>query len=244
MFGCSPPLTMIPWMRASGRICWRIWSSPTKSWITALSAFTPRHGHDDACVALPWNSALTLMMPSDGRHTCVPPRPWTIIAASTPSKTPASMSRTLPAPPSSAGVPMTWMRPANGSRPSAWASAAPAPAPAVAITLWPHAWPIPGSASYSAMIAIVGPGPVPLIVARNAVGNPPTPRSTWAPCFSRNSVSQPCAFSSLKQSSGVSWIRWESASSESARRSTAPATFCLTSTGALTSPSGTRPAPA
>ena len=33
------------------------------------------------------------------------------MAASTSSKTPASISFTLPAPPSSAGVPMTWMRP-------------------------------------------------------------------------------------------------------------------------------------
>src|SRR6266850_2599337 len=118
---------MIPCTRASGRSCWRIWSSPTKSWITAFSAFTPRQGQEEACVAVPWNSALTLMMPSDGRHTCVPPRPWIIIAASTSRKTPASINRTLPAPPSSAGVPITWMRPANGKVPSATASAAPAP---------------------------------------------------------------------------------------------------------------------
>ena len=38
-----------------------------------------------------------------------------------------------------------------------------------------------GSASYSAMIATVGPGPLPAMVARNAVGSPPTPRSTVAP---------------------------------------------------------------
>src|SRR5207244_3627636 len=141
----------------------------------------------------------------------------------------------LIAAPASAGVPITWMRPANGTVPSATASAAPAPAPAVAITLWPQAWPIDGSASYSAMIAMVGPEPEPSIVARNAVGRPPTPRSTRAPCFSRNSVSQPCAFSSWKQSSGVSWILCDSASRSSAIRSTAAATLCLAALGALTS---------
>ena len=36
------------------------------------------------------------------------------MAASTSWKTPASIRRTLPAPPSSAGVPITWMRPAKG----------------------------------------------------------------------------------------------------------------------------------
>ena len=91
----------------------------------ALSALTPRQGHDEACEALPKNSHFTLMMPRLGRHTCVPQRPWIIMAASTSLKTPASMSLTLPAPPSSAGVPITWMRPANGTRPRAAAMAAP-----------------------------------------------------------------------------------------------------------------------
>jgi len=85
------------------------------------------------------------------------------------------------------------------------------------------------------MIAMVGPGPEPAIVARNAVGRPPTPRSTWAPCFSRNTVSQPCALSSLKQSSGLSWILCDSASRSSASRSTAAATLCLAALAALTS---------
>ena len=68
-----------------------------------LSAFTSLHGHDEAWEALPKNSHLTLMMPRVGRHTWVPQRPWLIMAASTPRKTPASRSLTLPAPPSSAG---------------------------------------------------------------------------------------------------------------------------------------------
>src|SRR3990170_2116767 len=195
--------------------------------MTALSAFTPRQGHDDAWVALPWNSAFTLTMPSDGRHTIVPQRPWIIMAASTSLKTPASMRRTLPAPPSSAGVPMTWMRPGKGSGRSAAASAAPAPTPEVAMTLWPQACPILGSASYSAMMAMVGPGPWPPMVARKAVGSPPTPRSTWAPCASRNAVSQAAAFSSLKPSSGFSWMRWLSRSRSSASRSTASAILLL-----------------
>ena len=125
----------------------------------ALSALTPRQGQDEAWAARPKNSQLTLMMPRLGRQICVPGRPWIIMAASTSLKTPASMRRTLPAPPSSAGVPMTWMRPGKGSGRSAAASAAPAPTPEVAMTLWPQACPILGSASYSAMMAMVGPGP-------------------------------------------------------------------------------------
>src|SRR5436309_2051987 len=228
MLACSPPLVMTPWMRASGRTCWRIWSSDTKSWIMALSALTPRHGQDEAWAALPKNSHLTLMMPRLGRQTWVPQRPWIIMAASTLSKTPASISFTLPAPPSSAGVPITWIRPLKGRVLRAAASAAPAPAPEAAMTLWPQAWPMFGSASYSARMAMVGPGPWPGMVALKAVGRP-TARSTCAPCLSRNSASQPAAFSSLKASSGLAWIRWLRRSRSSARRSTAWATRLLAS---------------
>src|SRR5215813_3141018 len=193
----------------------------------ALSAFTPLHGQDEACEALPKNSHLTLMMPRVGRHTWVPQRPWIIMAASTSLKTPASNSLTFPAPPSSAGVPMTWMRPAKGSVPRAAAMAAPAPVPAVAMTLWPQACPMFGRASYSAMMAMVGPAAWPSMVARKAVGSPPTPRSTRAPCCSRNAASQPAAFSSWKQSSGVEWIWCEIFSRSSARRSTVSVTLVL-----------------
>src|SRR3989304_5434682 len=127
MLAWSPPLVMMPCPRARGLVCGRIRSSETKSWIMALSALTPRQGQDEACEALPKNSHLTLMMPRLGRHTCVPQRPWIIMAASTSLKTPASMSLTLPAPPSSAGVPITWMRPAKGTLPSAAPLAPPAP---------------------------------------------------------------------------------------------------------------------
>ncbi len=100
----------------------------------------------------------------------------------------------MPPPPSSAGVPTTWIRP-FGSLSRTAARPAPAPAPAVAIALWPQAWPIDGSASYSHMMAIVGPSPV-SIVARNAVSTPATPRSTLKPWAARNSVSQPAALTS------------------------------------------------
>src|SRR5258707_688279 len=46
MLAWSPPLVMMPWMRASGLICCRIWSRDTKSWIMAFRALTPLHGHD------------------------------------------------------------------------------------------------------------------------------------------------------------------------------------------------------
>ena len=44
------------------------------------------------------------------------------------------------------------------------------------MTLCPHAWPTPGSASYSAQIAMVS-GPEPAAVATNAVGMSHTPAS-------------------------------------------------------------------
>src|SRR2546426_336551 len=94
---------------------------------------------------------------------------------------------------------------------------------------------MPGRASYSAMIATRGPRPVPGTIARNAVGTPPTPRSTRSPRFSRNSVSQPWAFSSLKQSSGLAWICSDSPSSSSARASTAATTRAFVSSRPLTS---------
>src|SRR5262249_46477598 len=75
------------------------------------------------------------------------------------------------------------------------------------------------------MMATVGPGLAPSMVARNAVGSPPTPRSTRAPCFSRKSLSHPDAFSSLKQSSGCPWIWSGIVSRSSARRSTASVTL-------------------
>ena len=107
------------------------------------------------------------------------------------------------------------------------ARAAPAPAPEVAMTLWPQAWPMPGSASYSHRMATVGPSPVSM-VARKAVSTPPTPCSTLKPCLPRNSESHAQALTSLYPSSGFAWICLERASSSSARRSTACAMASLT----------------
>ena len=60
------------------------------------------------------------------------------------------------------------------------------------MTLWPHACPMPGSASYSHRMAMVGPSPVSM-VARKAVSTPATPDSTLKPLAARNPVSQPAA---------------------------------------------------
>src|SRR2546428_450166 len=79
---------------------------------------------------------------------------------------------------------------------------------------------MPGSASYSQRIAMVGPSPVSM-VPRNAVSMPATPRSTSKPCVSRNSASHAAALTSWNASSGWSWIWRESFSRSSARRSTA-----------------------
>src|SRR5262249_45642228 len=82
-------------------------------------------------------------------------------------KTPAWRRRTLPAPPSSAGVPTTTTRPGNGrpAVPATAAAAAPAPAADAALTLWPQARPIAGSAADPARIrqggARAGPGTPP-----------------------------------------------------------------------------------
>src|SRR2546423_1237151 len=52
IFAWSPPFVITPWMRAPVWICWRMASSALKSEMTALSALTPRHGHDDARAVL------------------------------------------------------------------------------------------------------------------------------------------------------------------------------------------------
>src|SRR5215216_2120198 len=141
---------------------------------------------------------------------------WTIMAACAPSKAPRWRSRILPPPPSSAGVPSTvTRRPASSAT---RARARPAPAAMAAITLWPQAWPTAGRASYSAQTTTCS-GPDPALAA-NAVGRPPTPRSTWSPAPSSSSHSQAQACSSSNPSSGLAWMRWLSATSSSLACST------------------------
>src|SRR5439155_663794 len=86
---------------------------------------------------------------------------------------------------------------------------------------------MPGSASYSQRIAIVGPSPVSM-VPRTAVSTPATPRSTLKPCLSRNSVSHAAALISWYPSSGLAWIWRDSVSRSPARRSTTGPTRSLT----------------
>src|SRR5712692_5381478 len=76
----------------------------------ASSALTPSHGSAEAWEALPVYSKVTRTMPSRSWWSRVRSKPWIIMAASTSLKTPALISLTLPPPPSSAGVPITWMR--------------------------------------------------------------------------------------------------------------------------------------
>src|SRR5512132_2407221 len=141
---------------------------------------------------------------------------WTIMAACAPSKAPRWSSRTLPPPPSSAGVPSTvTRRPASSAT---RARATPAPAAMAAITLWPQAWPTAGRASYSAQTTTCsGPDPA---RAANAVGRSPTPRSTSSPAPSSSSHSQAQACSSSNPSSGLAWMRWLRATSSSLACST------------------------
>ena len=92
-----------------------------------------------------------------------------ISAASTPSKAPSRAISSLPPPRSSAGVPSMRTRP--GSALASGASASAAPSAEVAIRLWPQAWPMPGSASYSASSATQGPRGLPNSAAK-AVSSP------------------------------------------------------------------------
>src|SRR5829696_7398490 len=157
-----------------------------------------------------WSTAMI------GISACSYGEGWTIMAACAPSKAPRWSSRTLPPPPSSAGVPSTvTLMPASSV---IRARASPAPAAMAAITLCPQAWPTPGRASYSAHTTTCsGPDPA---RAANAVGRSPTPRSTSSPPPSSSSHSHAQARSSSNPSSGLAWIRWLRATSSSRACST------------------------
>ena len=123
--------------------------------------------------------------------------------ASTSEKNPSRTRYTLPAPPSSAGVPYTRMRPSLPLRSSQSFTANPAATEAVPKRWWPQAcpaptpsrssargaavWLMPGRASNSARIPTTGP-PEPHS-ATKAVGIPAIPASTSNPaaasCFCR-----------------------------------------------------------
>ena len=206
MFTASPPWVMMPCTRASARICRRRALTPTNVWMTASSALTPRSGAPAACEALPWNTSSIRLLASELRRTMSLRDGCSMKAASTSSNTPASARRILPPPPSSAGVPMITTRP--GNRSPLRARARPAPSALEAMMLWPHACPMPGSASYSARIASVGPGSPPSSSARNAVASPPTPRATRRPPRSSSSASRALARCPLNRSSGFAWMSW------------------------------------
>ena len=108
---------------------------------------------------------------------------WTMIAASTPSKWPWSRTGILPP---AFGTRRFLGRGAEdddrarGARPLPERERAmPRRSPSVAMMLWPQPWPTSASASYSAMMAMVGPsGLPPGSVAWKAVRSPAMPRST------------------------------------------------------------------
>ena len=111
----------------------------------------PRSGYAAACAARPRNSKPNLRLPRKSRCARRMPAAWAISATSTSAKAPASTSRRLPTPISSAGQPTTWMRTASSG--STVASADAASSVAGPERLWPQAWPISGSASISASSA-------------------------------------------------------------------------------------------
>src|SRR2546426_2846121 len=149
------------------------------------------------------------------------------MAACASAKTPRSRSRILPPPRSSAGVPTTLtVRPMSSAT---RAAAVPAPTAMAAIRLCPQAWPMPGRQSYSAHRARwSGPEPP---RATNAVGRPPTPRSTAKPAASRASAHHAAARSSSKASSGWAWMRWLSATRRSRLAAIRSRTAALASMG-------------
>src|SRR5690606_29690185 len=154
-----------------------------------------------------------------------------MIAASMPSSAPLRASTSLPVCPSSAGVPSRTTRPAGASaEASASRAARNAPTPDAAMTLCPHAWPIPGSASYSAQIAIVGP-PVPAS-ARKAVGTPCAPSFAVTPCRASTSTSVAALRCSSNAGSGSACRRRTISTRSGSSRSAACSTAVTSAAGA------------
>src|SRR5260370_1438590 len=128
----------------------------------------PFSGAPEACAARRMNSKCMCVTASAQCSTWVRVSGWNIIAASTSWKMPALISRILPPPPSSAGVPMTSTLPCKRS--SASASAIPAPAEAVAVRLWPPPWAPPRSGSCSSRQATVQPAALPPVARPDPAG--------------------------------------------------------------------------
>ncbi len=221
MFGFWPPFVNTPWMRSVGRMCWRNAATLTYPSTAASRALRPSQGKAAAWAALPSYTASSCWMAMVDMATRSASAGWIMRAASMPSNAPRRAITILPPPPSSAGVPSTTSRPPAVSATAAAARAA--PSPAVAMTLWPHAWPISGSASYSHSTATTGPSPAPA-VARNAVATSKAPRSVSSPASARIDVSRSWAWYSSNPSSGRSWMRCEASSRRSVRRSTSSST--------------------
>src|SRR4051794_4058558 len=98
----------------------------------------------------------------------------------------------------------------------------PAPTADAAITLWPHACPTSGSASYSAQITTCGP----LLPARaaKAVGRPYALRSTASPWDSSRAAHRSADRCSSYASSGSAANAWDSATSSGSRAPTSALT--------------------
>ena len=193
---------------------------PTNVWITASRALMPRSGAPAACDALPWNTISTRLFASEPRLTMFVCDGCSMKAASTSSKTPASASRILPPPPSSAGVPTTRIVP--GKRTPLLAMASPAPSALVAMTLWPQAWPMPGQRVVLGQDRDSRAG---LAAAEARPGTPsggrPAPRSTVKPPCSNSSARRALARCSRNASSGLAWMSWLDARSCGVSSSTA-----------------------
>ena len=194
-FAAPGLLVTTPWTWSPGGSCWRSRPIATCATVSASGALTPSQGAAEACACAPGVVDVEV-----GHGEAVAVRRsvgqgCTIIAAWTPSKAPRSSMRTLPPPPSSAGVPSTrTVRPRSSATE---ASARPAPTAVAAMMLWPQAWPISGSASYSAHTATTR-SPVPAAglergrqVVDALVGprgrRPAAPRPRRAPRRSRRS---------------------------------------------------------
>ena len=137
---------------------------------------------------------------------------WRSMATSSPAKAPFWSMMILPPPPSSAGQPKTLTVPPSSSR--TLRSASPAPTAMAHIRLWPQAWPMPGTASNSPKIPMLGPGLPLSYTPLTLVATPPTPVSTWKPKRRSCSLMAAQAWCSSKLYSG-----WDQMVSERATSS-------------------------